>query len=107
MQRLAFIIAISVTAAAAQAAGDRSSRFACGINVGGQQFTSSFALDSKRQYNYRTYNPNSSRMNHVLGAVQPEPLSLNINPAQPTTASPSEKRLPPKLTFATLGCSWR
>jgi hypothetical protein len=102
MKHLAFILMIVAMANTAQAAGDQPSLFACGLNFGGKQLSYPSDSDAKRKAHYRM---NQVRMNHVLGAVRTEPVQLNLS--QFAKRDKSEVRLPPKVTFATIGCSWR
>lgn len=102
MKHLAFILMIVAMANTAQAAGDKSSLFTCGVNMGGKQLSYTVGANANSKADYRM---NQVRMNHVLGAVRTEPVQLNLH--QFTNTRKSETRLPPKVTFATIGCSWR
>ena len=102
MKHLAFILMIVAMANTAQAAGDKSTLFTCGVNLGGKQLSYTAGSDANRKAQYRM---NRMRMNHVLGAVRTEPAQLNL--PQFNNARKTEVRLPPKVTFATVGCSWR
>ena len=49
-------------------------------------------------------------MNHVQGVKREEPLHFTTaaaTDATATTTQESDNRLPPKLTLAIFGCSWR
>ena len=102
MKQLALILIMLAMTSTAHAAGERSSLFACGVNFGGKQLTYQSGANTKSKEEYRF---NQVRMNHVLGAVRSEPLLLNL--PQFAKSSKTEIRLPPKVTFATIGCSWR
>ena len=101
MKRLALTVMLLAMATTAQAGDDRSSLFTCGVNFGGKQLTYQSNAETKNKKNYRL---RDTRMNHVLGAARTEPtLSLH----RLATSNKSEIRLPRKLTFAIIGCSWR
>jgi hypothetical protein len=102
MKHLVFMLMIVAMTTTAQAAGDKSSLFTCGVNLGGKQLSYTVGSDTNSKARYRL---NQVRMNHVLGAVRAEPVQLNL--PQLTNTSKPEVRLPRKLTFATIGCSWR
>jgi hypothetical protein len=102
MKHLALMLMLLAMATTAQAGGDKSSLFTCGVNFGGKQLTYQSSSETKNKKDYRLHD---ARMNHVMGAVRTEPVRLSL----PRLAKPnkSEIRLPPKLTFAIIGCSWR
>jgi len=102
MKHLALMLMMLAMATTAQAGGDRSSLFTCGVNIGGKQLTYKSNSETQKERDYRT---NQVRMNHVLGAVRTEPVQ-RVTP-QSAKSNKSEIRLPPKFTFATIGCSWR
>jgi len=102
MKHLVFMLMILGMATTAQAAGDKSSLFTCGVNLGGKQLSYTVGSNANSKADYRM---NQVRMNHVLGAVRTKPAQLNLS--QFTKVEKSEVRLPPKVTFATIGCSWR
>ena len=102
MKHLVLILLLCATGTAVQAAEDRSALFACGINFGGKQLTFAPQSESKPEKDYEVKN---QRLLHVMGAARPETLHF-IQPAR-AESSRKEKRLPPKFTFAIVGCSWR
>jgi len=102
MRHLAITVMLCALASTAQAANDRSSLFACGIQFGSTRLTYSSPADTKSEKRYRAVN---QRLLHVAGAVVTE--IPDYIPPRPVAFGATEKRLPPKFTFATLGCSWR
>jgi len=102
MRRLAITLMLCVMASGAQAANDRSSSFSCGIQFGSTRLTYSAQADTKSRQDYRTVN---QRLQYVAGAVIKE--SPDFTPPRPPAFDATEQRLPPKFTFATLGCAWR
>ena len=102
MKHLMFMLMMATMTTTAQSAGDKSSLFICGVNLGGKQLSYTVGSDENSKAQYRM---NQVRMNHVLGAVRTEPVQLNL--PRFTNTRKSEVRLPPKVTFATVGCSWR
>jgi len=102
MKHLVLMLMLLAMATTAQAGGDRSSLFACGVNFGGKQLTYQSSSETKNKKDYRLHN---TRMNHVLGAVRTERPQLSLH--QQAKSNKSEIRLPRKLTFAIIGCSWR
>jgi len=101
MKNLAITLLLCAMASGAQAAGDRSSLFSCGVRFGSTELTYSPEAETKSQKSYRALN---QRLLHVAGAVT-EPRHFNL--PRSADARKTEKRLPPKFTFATVGCSWR
>ena len=102
MKHLALMLMLLAMATTAQAGGDKSSLFTCGVNFGGKQLTYQSGSETKNKKDYRV---KDARMNHVIGAVRTEPVQLNLR--QLAKSNKSEIRLPRKLTFAIIGCSWR
>jgi hypothetical protein len=102
MKHLILLLVLSATGPAVHAAEDRSSLFACGINFGGKQLTFSVPTRTSSKKGYEVQN---QRLLHVAGAVRTQTVRF----IEPSTAESSkkEKRLPRKVTFATVGCSWR
>ena len=97
----ALLIYALSTVVHAGAAG-QSASMQCGINLGGKILSFQAAAETKHR--------KDSRMNHVLGAVQAQPAQFAPVMATDNTAattSKSDTRLPPKLTLAIIGCSWR
>ena len=101
MKHLAITVVLCAITSVARAEGDRSSLFSCGIQFGGNQFTFSPPAETKSREAYRAVNP---RLRFVAGADRAE--SLHFSPSEPADFGATEKRLPPKFTFATVGCSW-
>jgi len=93
-----------ITVSPASAADDSASLFACGLNFGGNQLTFSGESANKTSADYGK-NATTSRLDRVAGRR----LSTTVAyaPPKPVSMFKPEKRLPPKMTFATLGCSWR
>jgi hypothetical protein len=104
MKQFALILIMLAMATAAQASDDSSSLFACGINFGGKQLTFASSSETEPKEKKKDWS-NYSRLDRVIGAVRTQPAQFTL-PQQAATIKP-EKRLPPKLTFATVGCSWR
>jgi hypothetical protein len=94
------LIAVAITAPAR--AADRSSLLQCGVNLGGKTLTYNDEPAAKAAPD--------TRMNHVLGAVPVQPLAFTPVMATDNASTPSnnsDQRLPPKVTLAIIGCSWR
>lgn len=102
MRYFALIAILFATAGAAQAADERSSLFACGINFGGKQLTYATTAEPASKKDYRAVN---RRLQYVSGAARTE--TLSFIPRGTADFAKKEKRLPRKFTFATIGCSWR
>ena len=104
-------LALVLLAMAGSASASSSSNFSlleCGVMLGSRTLSSSS--------NTSTSKLTDTRLNHVLGAVRTQPASdfsttlsaaAGRAAAQQATVNKSEKRLPPKFTLATFGCSWR
>lgn len=97
MKKSALVLVISIMATTVHAEGDSPSRLQCGVFLGGTQLTSKTSSAGKKSWD--------NRMNHVAGATRAEPSRLNISISD--TSQKAEVRLPPKVTVATIGCSWR
>jgi hypothetical protein len=97
MKKSALVLVIFVMATTAHASGDSPSRLQCGVFLGGTHLTYKAISSEKKGWD--------NRMNHVAGAVRPKPARLNTSPSD--TQRKVEVRLPPKVTVATIGCSWR
>lgn len=97
MKKSALLLVISFMATAAQAGGDGPASLQCGVFLGGTQLTSKTSSAGKKNWD--------NRMNHVAGAIRTEPSRLNTSISD--TSQKAEVRLPPKVTVATIGCSWR
>jgi hypothetical protein len=97
MKKSALVLVISIMATTVHAEGDSPSRLQCGVFLGGTHLTSKASSAGKKSWD--------NRMNHVVGAVPPQPAQLNTTLSD--TRQKVEVRLPPKVTVATIGCSWR
>jgi hypothetical protein len=104
-------LALVLLAVAGSASASSSSDFSlleCGVMLGSRTLGYSNDTQPKKF--------TDSRMNHVLGAVR-TPRASDFSTtltaaatraaAQQATVNKTEKRLPPKFTLATFGCSWR
>ena len=107
MHKLIFALVFTAVAANANARGTDGFGFLqCGVKLGGKYLTYSAAAQEKSR--------KDSRLNHVAGMVRTEPVGFTLaqdnNPSSAAgrTGSPStiDFRLPPKITVATIGCSW-
>jgi hypothetical protein len=105
MKHLAITLMLCAVASVARAGDDRSALFACGVRFGSTELTYSTRAETKSDKTYRALN---RRLQFVAGATRKETTeSLQITPPQPADLGMLEKRLPPRFTFATVGCSWR
>ncbi|MDC0362685.1 hypothetical protein OAN12_06535 [Halioglobus sp.] len=106
MKQLALTFCLMwITVSTASATDDSASLFACGLNFGGgSQLTFSGASAGKTSTNYGK-NATTSRLDRVAGRRLSTPVAYA--PPKPVSMFKPEQRLPPKMTFATLGCSWR
>jgi hypothetical protein len=100
--KLALTLLLVAIACNSHAASERPSLLQCGINIGGRTLTYQTPAETK--------NRQDKRMNHVQGVKREEPLHFTTaaaTDATATTTQESDNRLPPKLTLAIFGCSWR
>lgn len=103
-QRSLTLLLLCLAVSAAGASDGDSSLLACGINFGGNAVA--FSDQSART----THSSNQkkafvSRPDRAAGTRIAE--SIAYIPPKPVATFKTETRLPPKMTFATLGCSWR
>ncbi|MCB1704612.1 MAG: hypothetical protein KDI17_07105 [Halioglobus sp.] len=107
MNKFVFALLITVMATAANARDTQRFAFLqCGVQLGGKYLSDKPGADKPRR--------KESRLNRVAGALKAEPDGLTLSP--PGTAWPAssaagssssiEFRLPPKITVASIGCSW-
>ena len=95
-----------ITVSTASATDDSASLFACGLNFGGSQLTfSSVSASASNTSTDYGKNATTSRLDRVAGRLGETPVAYA--PPKPVSMFKLEQRLPPKMTFATLGCSWR
>ena len=102
--RLTLLFAAASTAHASSA--DSSAGLRCGVTLGGK----SLAYDGGEETKKRK----DQRLNAMLGTATAEPLRFAPSAAaadseatNPAASNDSDRRLPAKLTLATIGCSWR
>ena len=108
MNKIVLTLVISALTFAASAHGsDQTSLLQCGVKLGGKYHSYKPASEQKKSWD--------TRLEHIEGAAKVASLRLASfdsgkdssdirKTAQPNTV---DTRLPPKFTFATLGCSWR
>ncbi len=107
------LLALLITAVAASAGAQAADQFAflqCGVRLGGNQLTYKPAAESSSKQSKR-----DSRLNHVAGSVKTASSGFTLSYASPAampasvtdTSHSVEFRLPPKVTVASIGCSWR
>tara|TARA_R110002072_G_C7649036_1_gene508554 strand:+ start:291 stop:617 length:327 start_codon:yes stop_codon:yes gene_type:complete len=107
MNKFAFALVITVIATAANARDtDRFAVLQCGVQLGGKYLS----------YKPRPDKPSrkESRLHRVAGATRVEPSGYTLSqqsttwPANGAAGSSNsiEFRLPPKITVASVGCSW-
>jgi hypothetical protein len=107
MKYAALALALFAAASTAYASGaDSSAGLRCGVILGGK----SLAYDGGEETKESKY----QRLNAMLGTADTEPLrfapsaaAAGGDTASPPAANDSDRRLPAKLTLATIGCSWR
>lgn len=107
MNKFVFALMITVVATAANARdSDRFAVLQCGVQLGGKYLS----------YKPRPDKPSrkESRLHRVAGAARVEPSGYALSrvgttwPANSVAGSSNsiEFRLPPKITVASVGCSW-
>lgn len=107
MKHLALAFVLFAAASTAYASGaDSSAGLRCGVILGGK----SLAYDGGEETN----KSKDQRLNAMLGTANTEPLrfapstaAADSEAASPAASNNSDRRLPAKLTLATIGCSWR
>ncbi|MCB1689215.1 MAG: hypothetical protein KDI33_12035 [Halioglobus sp.] len=105
------ILALVIIATAANArASDEFAFVQCGVKLGGKYLTYKPSAERSEEKRKR-----DTRLNYVAGIAQAEPNGFTLGdtgteslPAEMTDTSLAvEFRLPPKVTVASFGCSWR
>jgi hypothetical protein len=106
IKRLLALMIIAMGTTNANAA-DRFAFIQCGVKLGSQYLTYKPKPEEK--------NRKDSRLNHVAGMIHAEPLAFTLPDRgfssmaadRADTSLAVEFRLPPKVTVASVGCSWR
>ncbi len=107
MKHTALALVLFAAASTVYASGaDSSASLRCGVILGGK----SLAYDGGEETKKRK----DQRLNAMLGTANTEPLRFAPSAAaadseatSPAASNNSDRRLPAKLTLATIGCSWR
>lgn len=106
MKHAALALVLFAAASSAYASGaDSSAGLRCGVILGGKSLAYEGEETKKRK---------DQRLNAMLGTANTEPLRFAPSAAaagseatSPAASNNSDRRLPAKLTLATIGCSWR